>query len=51
MSTGLFQRIGYVKASQLADGPITPGQNRKKALEAGNLWVGQCHVTALDAPS
>ncbi|MFD9900965.1 cupin domain-containing protein [Mesorhizobium sp. NPDC059025] len=51
MSTGLFQRIGYVKASQLVDGPITPGQNRKKALEAGNLWVGQCHVTALDAPS
>ncbi len=51
MSIGLFQTIGYVKANQLVDGPITPGQNRKKALEAGNLWVGQCHVTALDTPS
>ncbi|MFK0382706.1 cupin domain-containing protein [Agrobacterium sp. NPDC090273] len=51
MSTGLFQEIGYVTADQLVDGPITPGQNRRKALEAGNLWVGQCHVTALDAPS
>lgn len=51
MSTGLFQTIGYVKANELVDGPITPGQNRKKALEAGNLWVGQCHVTALDTPS
>ncbi|WP_082407556.1 cupin domain-containing protein [Mesorhizobium sp. 1M-11] len=51
MSMGLFQKIGYVKANQLVDGPITPGQNRRKALAAGNLWVGQCHVTALDAPS
>jgi Cupin domain len=51
MSTGLFQKIGYVKSDQLVDGPITPGQNRRKALEAGNLWVGECHVTALNAPS
>ena len=51
MNTGLFDRIGFVKADQLIDGPITPGQNRKKALEAGPLWVGQCHVTALNAPS
>ncbi|TPJ78784.1 cupin domain-containing protein [Mesorhizobium sp. B2-5-13] len=46
-----FKEIGYVKQDQLVQGPITPGQNRRKALEAGNLWVGQCHVTALDAPS
>src|SRR5262245_50903275 len=51
MSTGLFQNIGVVKADQLIDGPNTLGQNRKKALEAGPLWIGQCHVTALDSPS
>ncbi|WP_296652477.1 cupin domain-containing protein [Paraburkholderia sp.] len=51
MSEGLFKEIGYVKQGDLTDGPITPGQNRKKALEVGNLWVGECHVTALDAPS
>lgn len=51
MSAGLFKTIGFVKADQLVDGPITPGQNRRKALEVGDLWVGQCHVTALDDPS
>ncbi len=51
MSTGLFETIGYVKAEDLVPGPRTPGQNRRKALEAGPLWVGQCHVTALAAPS
>ncbi|VVE60560.1 hypothetical protein PCA31118_00275 [Pandoraea captiosa] len=51
MSTGLFKEIGYVKANDLQMGPQTPGQVRKKALEAGELWVGQCHVTALDTPS
>ncbi|WP_338694325.1 cupin domain-containing protein [Bradyrhizobium sp. 26S5] len=51
MSTGLFQEIGYITADKLVDGPLTPGQNRKKALEVGDLWVGECHVTALDQPS
>lgn len=51
MSTGLFQNIGYVTSEQTTVGPITPGQNRRKAIEAGNLWMGECHVTALDAPS
>lgn len=51
MSAGLFKTIGFVRADQLVDGPITPGQNRRKALEVGDLWVGQCHVTALDDPS
>ena len=51
MSTGLFKEIGFIKADQLEMGPHTPGQVRKKALEVGDLWVGQCHVTALDAPS
>lgn len=51
MSTGLFKEIGYIKADQLQMGPQTPGQVRKKALEAGELWVGQCHVTALNEPS
>ena len=51
MSDGLFQKIGYVKSDQLVDGPITPGQNVRKGLEAGDLWVGQCHVTALAEPS
>lgn len=51
MSTGLFRDIGYIKANALQMGPQTPGQVRKKALEAGELWVGQCHVTALDTPS
>ncbi|MWL91268.1 cupin domain-containing protein [Cupriavidus sp. SW-Y-13] len=51
MSTGLFKEIGFIRADQLTMGPQTPGQVRKKALEAGELWVGQCHVTAIDAPS
>lgn len=51
MSTGLFTEIGYVRKEDLKEGPITPGQNRRKALEVGELWVGECHVTALDQPS
>lgn len=51
MSTGLFDEIGYVRADALEDGPITPGQTRRKALQVGALWVGQCHVTALGQPS
>ncbi|NUA31300.1 cupin domain-containing protein [Cupriavidus basilensis] len=51
MSTGLFKEIGFVKADQLVMGPQTPGQVRMKALEVGDLWVGQCHVTALNEPS
>jgi mannose-6-phosphate isomerase-like protein (cupin superfamily) len=51
MSVGLFEEIGLVKSEETTLGPITPGQNRRKALQAGNLWVGECHVTALDAPS
>ena len=51
MSAGLFKDIGVVRADELEEGPITPGQNRRKALEVGDLWVGQCHVTALDQPS
>lgn len=51
MGTGLFTDIGYIRAGELEEGPITPGQNRRKALQVGDLWVGQCHVTALDQPS
>lgn len=51
MSMGLFKEIGYITSDQLEPGPITPGQNRLKAIEAGDLWVGECHVTALDEPS
>jgi mannose-6-phosphate isomerase-like protein (cupin superfamily) len=51
MSDGLFETIGYVKSEETTVGPITPGQNRRKAFEAGNLCMGECHVTALDAPS
>lgn len=51
MSMGLFEDIGIVRADEIEEGPITPGQNRRKALEAGDLWVGECHVTALDQPS
>ncbi len=36
MSEGLFQKIGYVKSDQLVDGPITPGQNRRKAATFGS---------------
>ncbi len=51
MSEGIFKEIGYVTQDQLVDGPMTPGQSRKKALEVGNLWVGECQVTAYDEPS
>jgi quercetin dioxygenase-like cupin family protein len=51
MSSGLFQTIGFVTSEQTTAGPITPGQNRRKAIQAGNLWMGECHVTALGAPS
>ncbi|TRA95247.1 MULTISPECIES: cupin domain-containing protein [Rhizobium/Agrobacterium group] len=51
MTTGLFKEIGFIRQADMQPGPITPGQNRRKALEVGDLWVGQCHVTALDAPS
>lgn len=47
----LFKEIGVIRSHELQDGPITPGQIRRKALEAGGLWVGECHVTALDEPS
>jgi mannose-6-phosphate isomerase-like protein (cupin superfamily) len=50
-TTGLFTEIGYVRGDALEPGPITPGQIRRKALAVGDLWVGQCHVTALDQPS
>lgn len=51
MTDGLFTDIGYIRQDDLQEGPITPGQNRRKALEVGELWVGQCHVTAVDEPS
>ncbi|MGE0241357.1 MAG: cupin domain-containing protein [Parvibaculaceae bacterium] len=51
MSVGLFKEIGLVRSEETTAGPITPGQNRRKAIQAGNLWMGECHVTALDAPS
>jgi len=51
VETGLFDTIGYLKSDQTIQGPITPGQNRRKAITADGLWVGECHVTALDAPS
>ena len=51
MSAELFTEIGVVRSDDLEEGPVTPGQIRRKALEAGDLWVGECHVTALDQPS
>lgn len=51
MGKELFSEIGVVRAGELQEGPITPGQIRSKALEVGDLWVGECHVTALDQPS
>ena len=51
MGKELFSEIGVVRAGELQEGPITPGQIRRKALEVGDLWVGECHVTALDQPS
>ena len=51
MSKQLFSEIGVVRAGDLQAGPITPGQIRRKALEVGDLWVGECHVTALEQPS
>lgn len=51
MGNPLFTEIGIIRAKELEEGPITPGQNRRKALEVGDLWVGECHVTALDQPS
>ena len=51
MGKQLFSEIGIIRAGELGEGPITPGQNRRKALEVGDLWVGECHVTALDQPS
>lgn len=51
MSAKLFSQIGVIRAGDLEDGPLTPGQVRRKALAAGDLWVGECHVTALDKPS
>lgn len=51
MRTSLFKSIQYVTSNQLSDGPSTPGQNRRKAFASDGLWVGECHVTAIDAPS
>ena len=51
MTVELFKEIGVIRSHELQDGPITPGQIRRKALEAGDLWVGECHVTALYEPS
>lgn len=51
MGNPLFSEIGIIRAGELEPGPITPGQIRSKALEVGDLWVGECHVTALDQPS
>ena len=51
MGNPLFTEIGIIRAKEREEGPITPGQNRRKALEVGDLWVGECHVTALDQPS
>jgi len=51
MTKSLFETIGYVKGNETTQGPITPGQNRRKAITADGLWVGECHVTALEAPS
>jgi len=51
MSDGLFENIGYVKSGETTEGPITPGQSRRTAFVAGTLCMGECHVTALGAPS
>ena len=51
MGNPLFSEIGVIRAGELEPGPITPGQIRSKALEVGDLWVGECHVTARDQPS
>ena len=51
MGNPLFSEIGIIRAGELKPGPITPGQIRSKALAVGDLWVGECHVTALDQPS
>lgn len=51
MRTSLFKAIQYVTSDQLSDGPNTPGQNRRKAFSIDGLWVGECHVTAIEAPS
>ena len=51
MELGLFKEIGFLKSEDTVQGPITPGQNRRKAITADGLWVGECHVTALDEPS
>lgn len=51
MGNPLFSEIGIIRAGELEPGPITLGQIRSKALEVGELWVGECHVTVLDRPS
>jgi quercetin dioxygenase-like cupin family protein len=51
MGNPLFSEIGIIRAGELEPGPITPGQIRSKALEVGDLWIGECQVTALDQPS
>lgn len=51
MSKPLFETIECLKSKDLTAGPITPGQIRKKAYAADGIWVGECHVTALNEPS
>lgn len=51
MELGLFKEIGFLQSKDTVQGPITPGQNRRKAITADGLWVGECHVTALEEPS
>lgn len=51
MTEPLFNKIGVIKPGDLIDGPNTPGQNRKTAVNLETFWVGEAHITALDAPS
>ena len=51
-STGFFDgEIFLVRNSELGEGPYTPGQPRRAALSREGLWVGECHVTAVEQAS
>ena len=48
MGEQLFSEIGIIRAGELEEGPITPGQNRLKALEVGDLGMQSFELGAGD---
>jgi uncharacterized RmlC-like cupin family protein len=45
-AAGMSERVRRVRPSELTDGPVTPGIQRRQAFETDGLWSGLVHTEA-----